>query len=66
MTRFYENLLGGTEDGKSPMLRAEALSEAKAWLRTRSASADPATRGEKRMSRTGQAPAPEAEFADPF
>jgi tetratricopeptide (TPR) repeat protein len=33
MTRFYENLLGKREGLKGPMGRAEALREAKAWLR---------------------------------
>ncbi len=32
MTRFYENLLGGRK-GTTPMSKAQALAEAKAWLR---------------------------------
>jgi tetratricopeptide (TPR) repeat protein len=34
MTRFYENLLGQRKDLKEAMTRAEALREAKNWLRT--------------------------------
>jgi tetratricopeptide (TPR) repeat protein len=34
MVRFYENLLGKREGLKRPLPRAEALSEAKQWLRT--------------------------------
>jgi CHAT domain-containing protein/tetratricopeptide (TPR) repeat protein len=33
MTRFYENLLGQREGLKAPLPRAEALREAKQWLR---------------------------------
>jgi CHAT domain-containing protein len=33
MTRFYENLLGARKDLKGPLPKAEALREAKAWLR---------------------------------
>ena len=33
MTRFYQNLLGTRAGLKSPMPKAEALAEAKAWLR---------------------------------
>jgi tetratricopeptide (TPR) repeat protein len=33
MARFYENLLGKREGLKGPMGKAEALAEAKAWLR---------------------------------
>jgi CHAT domain-containing protein len=33
MTRFYQNLLGKREDLKQPMPKAEALAEAKRWLR---------------------------------
>jgi CHAT domain-containing protein len=38
MDRFYRNLLGRREDGAKPMGKAEALREAKQWLRTLSAS----------------------------
>jgi CHAT domain-containing protein len=34
MVRFYENLLGKREGLRKPLPRAEALSEAKRWLRT--------------------------------
>jgi len=34
MDRFYRNLLGKREDGAKPMPKAEALREAKQWLRT--------------------------------
>ena len=33
MVRFYENLLGKREGQKAPQKRAEALAEAKKWLR---------------------------------
>jgi CHAT domain-containing protein len=33
MTRFYRNLLGARAGLKSPLGKAEALAEAKAWLR---------------------------------
>src|SRR5262249_59483808 len=33
MVRFYENLLGKAKGLKAPMGRAEALAEAKRWLR---------------------------------
>ena len=33
MVRFYENLLGGRTGLKKPMAKAEALAEAKRWLR---------------------------------
>jgi tetratricopeptide (TPR) repeat protein len=35
MTRFYANLLGKREGLKGPLPKAEALAEAKQWLRTR-------------------------------
>ena len=34
MTRFYENWLGKRKDLREPMPKAEALREAKSWLRT--------------------------------
>jgi tetratricopeptide (TPR) repeat protein len=34
MDRFYRNLLGRQEDGARPLPKAEALHEAKQWLRT--------------------------------
>jgi CHAT domain-containing protein len=33
MVRFYQNLLGKRENGKGPLSKAEALREAKMWLR---------------------------------
>ncbi len=33
MARFYRNLLGKREGLKAPMPKAEALAEAKRWLR---------------------------------
>jgi CHAT domain-containing protein len=33
MSRFYQNLLGAREGLKDPLTKAEALAEAKAWLR---------------------------------
>ena len=33
MERFYANLLGQRDGLKSPMKKAEALAEAKSWLR---------------------------------
>ena len=38
MRRFYENLLGNRPGLGGPMPKAEALAEAKSWLRTRDAS----------------------------
>jgi CHAT domain-containing protein len=38
MDRFYRNLLGKRSDGVKPMGKAEALREAKLWLRTLTAS----------------------------
>jgi CHAT domain-containing protein len=37
MTRFYENMLGTPDEGAAPRPKAEALSEAKAWLSALSA-----------------------------
>jgi CHAT domain-containing protein len=37
MTRFYQNLLGRREELDRPLPMAEALAEAKNWLRTRTA-----------------------------
>ena len=34
MLRFYENVLGKRKGLKAPLKRAEALQEAKSWLRT--------------------------------
>jgi CHAT domain-containing protein len=37
MTRFYENMLGTPEGGVTPLPKAQALAEAKQWLRRLSA-----------------------------
>ena len=37
MTRFYQNLLGRREGLDRPLPKAEALAQAKTWLRTRTA-----------------------------
>ena len=43
MVRFYQNLLGKREDSRAPMSKADALGEAKRWLRSlTSAEADKA------------------------
>jgi CHAT domain-containing protein len=57
MERFYRNLLGRREDGTARMPKAEALAEAKAWLRTQSAADEPATRSDPRPSRKAPSPA---------
>jgi len=66
MRRFYENLLGKREDGKAPMPKAEALSEAKAWLRTQSAEDDPTTRSEPRKSFKGKHQPAISRFDHPY
>jgi tetratricopeptide (TPR) repeat protein len=45
MTRFYQNLLGKRDGLAQPLSKAEALREAKAWLRTLSRSAAQALAG---------------------
>jgi len=66
MQRFYQNLLAKHKDGKAPMPKAEALSEAKAWLRTQSAAAGSTTRSESRTSLKGQAQAAVTTFDHPY
>jgi hypothetical protein len=66
MKRFYQNLLGRREDGKAPMPKAEALSEAKAWLRTQSAPDAPATRSGPRTSLKGRAQPAVIRFDHPY
>jgi CHAT domain-containing protein len=56
MQRFYQNLLGSRAGLAQPLPKAEALAEAKAWLRTQSAADDPATRSEPRPSRKAPSP----------
>jgi CHAT domain-containing protein/tetratricopeptide (TPR) repeat protein len=67
MTRFYENLLGKRAGLKEPMARAEALTEAKAWLRKlpgEEVAHLAQTRGERqREPAPSTAPAP---FAHPY
>ena len=48
------------------MPKAEALNEAKVWLRTQSAAADPVTRSEPRKSLKAQAPAAMTQFDHPY
>ena len=45
MSRFYQNLLGKRDGLKEPMKRAEALREAKTWLKTL-----PRAEAEKRLA----------------
>jgi CHAT domain-containing protein len=66
MRRFYQNLLGKREDGKAPLPKAEALSEAKAWLRAQSAEDHSATRSEPRKSLKGRAQAAVTRFDHPY
>jgi tetratricopeptide (TPR) repeat protein len=66
MKRFYQNLLGKREDGKAPVPKAEALGEAKMWLRTQSAEAGAVTRGERRKSLKGEPDRAVIEFDDPY
>jgi tetratricopeptide (TPR) repeat protein len=81
MTRFYQNLLGKRDDLKAPLPKAEALREAKRWLRELPRAeveklAGELTRGEVRAAEEprpkGVPPAPpvlprgEAPFAHPY
>jgi CHAT domain-containing protein len=66
MRRFYQNLLGKREDGKAPLPKADALSEAKAWLRAQSAGDNSATRSEPRKSLKGRAQAAVTRFDHPY
>jgi CHAT domain-containing protein/Flp pilus assembly protein TadD len=81
MRRFYENLLGKRDDLKAPLPKAEALREAKRWLRERPRAeveklAGELARGEVRASEesaptTPAAPRPalprgETPFAHPY
>jgi tetratricopeptide (TPR) repeat protein len=74
MTRFYQNLLGKRDGLKKPLPKAEALQEAKAWLRNlsredarRLARGLPAARGLKRIVEAcrGSAP-PGPPYAHPY
>jgi Tfp pilus assembly protein PilF len=67
MVRFYQNLLGRREGLKAPMPKAEALREAKSWLRALPrAERDPLAaklgKGELRASEVGARPVAKAEF----
>src|SRR5262249_31534139 len=71
MTRFYQNLLGKRDGLERPMPRAEALREAKDWLRkltspeaTRQLDMMPQVRGERRRA-PAAAPSP-TPFAHPY
>jgi CHAT domain-containing protein/tetratricopeptide (TPR) repeat protein len=66
MQRFYENLLGNRDGLKAPMPKAEALSEAKAWLRTQSAQDGPTARSEPRKTLKGRAQAAVTRFDHPY
>jgi tetratricopeptide (TPR) repeat protein len=60
MKRFYQNLLGKRDNGKAPMPKAEALSEAKGWLRgldLREAERELTAAGLSRGERTAKAAA---------
>jgi CHAT domain-containing protein/Tfp pilus assembly protein PilF len=68
MARFYENLLGKRADLSKPMPKAEALAEAKQWLRRLTeAEVGPALealeRGEKRLLLTAKGSKPAESFA---
>jgi len=67
MQRFYQNLLGKGADPGKLMPKAEALREAKAWLRglTVAQSAD-RTRSDSRKSLKGKPPAPLTRFDHPY
>jgi tetratricopeptide (TPR) repeat protein len=66
MKRFYQNLLGKRADGKDSMPKAEALGEAKLWLRTQSAENASATRGSPRKSLKGEPHRVVSSFDDPY
>jgi CHAT domain-containing protein len=59
MRRFYANLLGRRDGLATPMPKAEALNEAKRWLRALNAEeAAGLTRSSPRPARPAAAPAP--------
>jgi tetratricopeptide (TPR) repeat protein len=66
MKRFYQNLFGKRDDGAPPMPKAQALSEAKLWLRTQSAEPDSTTRSDSRKSLKGEAKAAATKFDHPY
>jgi CHAT domain-containing protein len=57
MTRFYQNLLGKRPGLKAPLPKAEALREAKLWLRDLTATEVQALQTELRAGRLGAGPA---------
>jgi CHAT domain-containing protein len=65
MVRFYQNLLGKRDDKKTPMPRAEALEEAKSWLRNLSAT-EVKTEVEKLPRGKAAKPVPLRKEAKPF
>src|SRR5262249_34278882 len=67
MQRLYANLLGRREGLTGPMPRAQALHEAKTWLRGLSAlEAAGLTRSAPRRFRTPNDPTPVASFDHPY
>jgi hypothetical protein len=67
MQRFYQNLLGKREGQSGPLPKAEALREAKAWLRNlRLEEVASLTRSEPRRSITGEPPAVVTRFDHPY
>jgi len=65
MVRFYQNLLGKREGLKGPLGKAEALREAKEWLRNLSAK-EVKTASERLPRGKGERPAPLRKEARPF
>jgi len=67
MQRFYQNLLGKREGLSGPLPKAEALREAKAWLRNLpSEKVANLTRSEPRKSLKGQPPPIATRFDHPY
>jgi hypothetical protein len=67
MTRFYQNLLGKREGSSTPLSKAEALREAKAWLRNlQPEQVANLTRSEPRKSLKGEAPISVKRFDHPY
>jgi CHAT domain-containing protein/tetratricopeptide (TPR) repeat protein len=74
MTRFYENLLGSRAGVAGPLPKAQALAEAKSWLRALNADDVPRlvaglpddARGAVRTRQPSATPAPAKPFAHPY
>jgi hypothetical protein len=67
MERFYQNLLGSRRGLTRPLPKAEALAEAKAWLRGLAAEeVSGLTRGGKRKSLRGRAEPVAARYEHPY